>query len=342
MDISELSYLIEYQPHFIKKQIGEIQLTVDKSKIEQALNWHDCNDNHHLISVDDPFYPPLLKKIADPPAMLFAKGQLNTLLFPSVAVVGSRAASHNGKKLTQIIVSDLCKAQIVICSGMAMGIDAEAHKAAINNNGQTLAVLGTGIDIIYPKHHLQLAENICQQGCVISEFWPNVSPYARNFPKRNRIISGISMGTVIIEAKRKSGSLITARLAMEQGRDVFAVPGTVLAGQHQGCHDLIKNGAKLIESAVDIIEELDSMFVGHVNTLPKSTDIKNKDIVDDALSGLPFSSVLASVNYDVTLLDEVVEHSGKGIEFVLEQMLELELQGWVAAVPGGYIRLKRN
>lgn len=338
MTVAELTQLLQHQPQQLAHLVGiKKAITIDKDKVHQAIAWQQRCDDHHLITIDDEFYPPLLKQINDPPSVLFAKGNKDILLQPAIAVVGSRAASYSGLQLTRQLTEQLCQQQIMICSGMATGIDGAAHATALGVKGATLAVLGTGIDTIYPKSHLNLATRIREAGCLISEFWPNVGPYAGNFPKRNRIISGIAMGTLVVEAKRRSGSLITARLAMEQGREVFAVPGSVLSEQNQGCHDLIKNGAKLTETSVDIIEELNTLFEVHLQQLPTFSD------VDDVISSeLPFSSLLASVSYEITTLDEVVEHSGKTIEFVLEQMLELELQGWVAAVPGGYVRLKRN
>lgn len=182
---------------------------------------------------------------------------------------------------------------------------------------------------------------IQDEGCIISEYWPQVSPLAGNFPKRNRIVSGLALGTLVIEATRKSGSLITARLAMEQNREVFAVPGSIVAGYHQGCHDLIKNGAKLVEDAADIIQELTSLSQYHLEQLHLRHHID-----DNETSNLPFcsqlASLLTSVGYETTSVDAVVEHSGKPIDLVLVQLLELELQGWVAVVPGGYVRLKRS
>ncbi|MGS0728683.1 DNA-processing protein DprA, partial [Shewanella sp. 0m-11] len=179
--------------------------------------------------------------------------------------------------------------------------------------------------------------DIQNDGCVLSEFWPDVKPFSGNFPKRNRIISGLTIGTLVIEASLKSGSLITARLANEQGREVFAVPGSVLSGQSEGGHQLLRDGAKLVESVADILEEVTALSQFHLEELRARHHIGG-----ESASDLPFSSLLASVGYETTAIDDVVEHSGKTIELVLEQLLELELQGWITAVPGGYIRLKRS
>ena len=338
MSLAELVWYLENDTRSLANIAGiKKPIIIQRQKVDLALKWLEAEEHNALITISDQFYPPLLKQITDPPCVLFSKGNKALLLQPAVAIVGSRFASFSGLQVTKQLTEQLCKQQLMICSGMAAGIDGAAHNAALDVNGATVAVWGTGIETVYPRNHKNLATRIQQNGCIISEFWPDAPPLARNFPRRNRIISGIAMGTLVIEAKRKSGSLITARLAMEQGREVFAVPGSVLAEHSQGCHDLIKNGAKLTETAVDIIEELDAIYEGHLQELPKCT------LVDDVtLSELPFSSLLASVSYEVTTLDEVVEHSGETIEFVLEQILELELQGWVASVPGGYIRLKRN
>lgn len=338
LTITKVRQQIEYDPKQFAIVHGLPRVKVQPEKIRMAQNWCQSSQKHHLICFDDPFYPPLLKQISDPPSILFVKGQIDILLQPGLAIVGSRYPSHSGIQITQHLTEQLANSALMICSGLAAGIDGAAHRAALAANGKTIAVLGTGIDVIYPKRHIKLAEQITEQGCLISEFWPDIQPFAGNFPKRNRIISGICMGTLVVEAKLKSGSLITARLAAEQGREVFAVPGNILAGQNQGCHKLIKNGAKLIEAPVDIIEELEFICSEHLNNLPLNEKRDN----ELCISQLPFSSLLASVNYEVTSLDEVVEHSAKTLEVVLEQLLELELQGLIAAVPGGYIRLKRN
>ncbi|MFA7520361.1 DNA-processing protein DprA, partial [Shewanella sp.] len=269
--------------------------------------------------------------------VLFVKGCLEALALPYLAIVGSRNASPGGLQVAYQLAAEMSSMGFGICSGMAMGIDGAAHKACVDHQGRTIAVLGTGIEIIYPRKHRQLYHDIQQQGCILSEFWPDTGPFAGNFPKRNRIISGLSLGTLVVEACRKSGSLITARLAMEQGREVFAVPGSILGGYHQGCHDLLRDGAKLVETAADIVEELASLTAFHLEELKLCHHIQQGEICN-----LPFSSLLASVGYETTSIDAVVEHSGKTIDLVLEQMLELELQGWVIAVPGGYVRVKRS
>jgi DNA processing protein len=339
MDVAELRQRLEHEHHGLPlpEQLLKGSYTPDFSRVEAALSWLSRGENNHIITQSDPLYPSLLLQITAPPPLLFVKGSPSALLYPSIAIVGSRAASQTGLATGYQLAKELAGYGIAVCSGMAAGIDGAAHQAAIDVQGITVAVLGTGIDVVYPKRHRKLYQEIQMSGCIVSEFWPDTKPFAGNFPKRNRIISGLSLGVLVVEAARRSGSLITARFALEQGREVFAVPGGILAGDHQGCHDLLRDGAKLVESVADIVEELAPLSCFHLEELHK-----RHHIVGELASDLPFASLLASVGYETTPLDVVVEHSGKTIELVLEQMLELELQGWVSAVPGGYIRLKRS
>ena len=338
MDVEEIRQRLEFEPQALPLSANLLaKCHINFDKVEQALAWLDLQSNHYIVTLSDTLYPPLLSQINDPPPVLFVKGDISSLLLPSIAVVGSRNASRGGLDMTTDLAYHLACQGFAITSGMATGIDGAAHRTALNANGKTIAVLGTGVECIYPKRHQHLYHDIINTGCVVSEYWPEIGPFASNFPRRNRIISGLSLGTVVVEASRKSGSLISARLAMEQNREVFAVPGSVLGGYSQGCHDLIKNGAKLVESAADIIEELGCLSDYHLEQLHQRHHIRDNDICN-----LPFPPLLASVGYETTAIDAVVEDSGKPIDLVLIQMLELELQGWVAAVPGGYVRLKRS
>lgn len=338
MEVDDLRQRLEHERQALPLSDHLLHsLVIDYQKVDAALEWQQQAADHHLICFSDPLYPPLLKQLSDPPVVLFAKGCLEALALPYLAIVGSRNASPGGLQIAYQLATEMSSMGLGICSGMAMGIDGAAHQACVDARGRTVAVLGTGIEMIYPRRHRQLYHDIQQQGCILSEFWPDIGPFAGNFPKRNRIISGLSLGTLVVEACRKSGSLITARLAMEQGREVFAVPGSILGGYHQGCHDLLRDGAKLVETAADIVEELASLTAFHLEELKLCHHIQQGEICN-----LPFSSLLASVGYETTSIDAVVEHSGKTIDLVLEQMLELELQGWVIAVPGGYVRVKRS
>ncbi len=342
MSLSELRGALESCPADLplSARMAE-KLTLNPQKVDMALSWLESDPNHTILTIDDPRYPPLLKQITDPPTLLFVKGSIDTLALPALAVVGSRAATPAGLQLSYQFSQSLVENGVAVCSGMAAGIDGAAHSGALAGRSvsayKTIAVTGTGVDVVYPKRHKTLYQDIQQTGCVVSEFWPDIGPFAGNFPKRNRIISGLSLGTLVIEASRRSGSLITARLSMEQNRDVFAVPGSILSSQSQGCHDLIKNGAKLVDCVEDILEELPLIFDHHLEEVRKQHHIKEPQDCD-----LPFASLLSSVGYEATAIDAIVEHSGNTIDQVLEQLLELELQGSIASVAGGYVRLKRS
>jgi len=208
------------------------------------------------IRLGSPSFPPLLAQIPDPPDELWVRGDLSICLKPAIAVVGARAASRNGLAMAAAIAGDLARAGVVVVSGLARGIDSAAHAGALAAGGLTVAVLGTGIDVVYPAEHRELSERIAQSGLLVTEFSPGAPPEVFHFPRRNRIISGLSRAVVVIEAAERSGSLITARLAADQGRDVMVVPGPVLGGRNRGAHALIRDGAKLVESAVDILQEL--------------------------------------------------------------------------------------
>jgi DNA processing protein len=208
------------------------------------------------IRLGSPGFPALLAQIPNPPQELWLRGDLSICDRPAVAVVGARAASRGGMAMASAIAGDLARAGILVVSGLARGIDSAAHVAALDAGGKTVAVLGTGIDVVYPPEHRELTERIARDGLLITEFWPGTAPEVSHFPRRNRIISGLSRGVVVVEAAEKSGSLITARLAADQGREVMVVPGPVLGGRNRGAHALIRDGAKLVESAVDILQEL--------------------------------------------------------------------------------------
>lgn len=208
------------------------------------------------IRLGSPRFPALLVQISNPPEELWIRGDLSICDTPAVAVVGARAASRGGMAVAAAIAGDLARAGVVVVSGLARGIDAAAHIAALDAGGKTIAVLGTGIDVVYPTEHRELTERIARDGLLVTEFLPGAPPEVFHFPRRNRIISGLSRGVVVVEAAERSGSLITARLAADQGREVMVVPGPVLGGRNRGAHALIRDGAKLVESAVDILQEL--------------------------------------------------------------------------------------
>ncbi len=318
--------------------------------IATELSWLE-KDNNYLLVFDDPLYPPQLKQIDDPPLLLFVKGQPEVLLLPQLAVVGSRHATRGGLENTQSFCSDLVNKGWVITSGLAAGIDSAAHQAAINENGQTVAVMGTGINQIYPAHNQALAKSIIKNGAVVSEFPINTPPNAHNFPRRNRIIAGLSLGTLVIEAAKKSGTLITARQAMEQGRPVMAIPGSIHNPLVKGCHLLIKQGAKLVESATDIEEELTpsiTMLSNQIQQqLDQSSSIKKTVTVEKSnqnhTSGLSSTEqqVIDTMGFDPITFDDLVHETSLNSADLSAVMLALELSNWVEVLPGTrYQRLK--
>ena len=293
-----------------------------------------------ILTFDSPAYPQLLKEIYDPPVVLFIRGNADLLLLPKMAIVGSRNATASGREIANKLANELT-AQFVVTSGMALGIDAQAHLGAMQNQGFTIAVVATGLDLIYPARHKALQKNILEnKGLIISEFAPGVAPKAGHFPKRNRLISGLSLGVIVVEASMKSGSLISARCALEQGREVFAVPSSIYNLQAKGCHWLIKQGAKLVEGIADIVEEFGDTASNGLNlsrNKEKDTSIeksKEQDLCND--------SMLASVGYEITPVDVVVSRSKLPIDVVLTRLTVLELRGLVSAVPGGYLKLNRG
>lgn len=228
----------------------------DRILLEQTADWLEQSPRHHLVCLESPFYPSLLPEIHAPPAMLFVAGDPALLRQPQLAVVGSRKASHAGMQTAFWLGTEIGRLGLSLCSGLALGIDAAAHRGALAADSPTIAVVGTGLDEVYPASNRKLAEAIASGGALVSEFPLGSPPRRDHFPRRNRIISGISLATIVVEATRNSGSLITARLALEQGREVFAVPGSIHDGRSQGCHWLIKQGAKLLDSISDLREEI--------------------------------------------------------------------------------------
>ena len=306
-----------------KKIIQQLQLTQQ---------WHDSSSQHHIIPIGHPLYPPLLLELPDAPILLYIIGSPLLLQDPQIAVVGSRHPSINGKSTTQRITKELCHAGLTITSGLAYGIDGAAHQTAIDKSHPTIAVLGTGINNIYPQQHKQLAKNIESLGSLVSEFPLNTLPYPGNFPKRNRLIAGLSLGTLVVEATLSSGSLLTARLAIEQNKVVFAMPGIPDNPLHKGCHKLIRDGAILVEKAQHIIEELSEplqLFVrkAHLSKPKESNETK-----------LPstWEAVIKIMNNQVMPIDELIQHIDKSYEELTSLLTEMELSGVIRTVAGGY------
>jgi len=287
-------------------------------------------DRINTVQIEDKNYPLLLKKIVDPPRVLYYKGSLDFQNKPVLAVVGTRRCSNYGKQATMEIVSELSGAGFVIISGMARGIDTIAHQTTLNNQAKTIAVLGTGIDkkSIYPRENIKLAEKIIQDGgTVISEFPPGTPGHKSNFPQRNRIISGLSLGTLVIEAKQRSGALITARHAFEQKRRVFALPGSIYCPNSRGCHLLIKKGAKLIENAEDIIKELQlNLSIKKIEVMPANEAEK---LILNALKNKALS------------IDQIIETTKLKPAKVNSTLAALEMQEKIKNLGGNVYALAR-
>ncbi|MEZ8096429.1 DNA-processing protein DprA [Photobacterium swingsii] len=306
-----------------------------QARIDRCLMWAEQNDNT-ILTLDSPYYPTLLKQIAAAPPVLFVCGQVEYLSAPQLAIVGSRAASIDGRESAYDFAGALVAGNYVVTSGLALGVDGQAHSGALKHGGATLAVLGSGLLQIYPARHRGLAAKIKEQGALVSEFWPDEKPRPQNFPRRNRVISGLSVGVLVIEAAEKSGSLITARYALEQGREVFALPGSIRHPESRGCNALIKSGAKLVETPVDIFEEVGALTECAINSQLSQTLPQGED------QQLPFPALLATVGNEATPVDVVAERSEQPVHEVMMQLLELELLGFVTSVPGGYIKTRRG
>lgn len=299
--------------------------TFNFKELEADFRWQE-KSNHHLLTWEDSNYPTLLKEIYDPPPILYAIGELSCLQQPTIAIVGSRKPSITGSELARRFAYELTKNNLTVVSGLAQGIDTQAHRGCLDAQGKTVAVMATGIDCIYPRQNAQLATEISQNGLLISEFSLKTAPTAGHFPRRNRIISGLSLATLVVEAAIRSGSLITARLALEQNRDVFAVPGSLLNPQARGCHHLLQQGARLVTSSQDVFDEL-----GLANQQAKKNDLRQSLATDN-------ENLVKCIGFEVTTVDQIMARSGLNVEEVTCNLVTLELQGIVKAVPGGYMR----
>lgn len=304
----------------------------DWDRVEQDLRWQE-GLHRSILTLADAGYPTLLKEIEDPPPLLFVQGDPAILNMAQLAMVGSRNPTPSGQQTALDFARFLSQAGLVITSGLAAGIDGAAHRGALQGSTPTLAVTGTGLDRVYPAKHRDLAHQIAETGALISELPPGTPPLPANFPRRNRIISGLSVGTLVVEAARQSGSLITARLATEQGREVFAIPGSIHNPLARGCHALIRQGAKLVETADDILEELAPLLGAQPErTAPEST-IKTEP--DARLWDQEYQQLMAALDFDPTPVDLLIERSGLTADAVSSMLLLLELEGFVSAAPGG-------
>ncbi|MGR9114655.1 MAG: DNA-processing protein DprA [Gammaproteobacteria bacterium] len=315
----------------LKQEVIHAIRKPDWAVVEQDLEWL-TQTNHLALTLADPGYPLQLKEIADPPPVLFVRGNPELLSLPQIAIVGSRNPSALGIETATSFARTLARHGFVITSGLALGIDAASHRGALKANGYTIAVAGTGLDRIYPARHKDLATEIVHSGAMISEFPPGTTAKANHFPRRNRIISGLCLGLLVVEAAKQSGSLITARLALEQNREVFAIPGSIHNPLARGCNALIREGAKLVETTNDILEELGQYNQQDENIAPITTQ-STLDLEQQTLLNL--------IMFSPTSIDKLVETTGQSVEIISSMLLVLELQGYIEATAGGcYTRIK--
>jgi len=316
---------------------------------EVTHGWLAAGNNRHVLTLADAAYPAELLEIADPPLLLYALGDASLLSHPKrLAVVGSRNPTAQGALTARDMCRSLAGSGVCIVSGLALGIDGAAHEGALDAGGSTIAVVGTGLDRVYPRRHLDLAHRMATQGLLISEFPLGTSPTAANFPKRNRIIAGLSQGTLVVEAALASGSLITARCAADMGREVLAIPGSIHSTQAKGCHALIRQGAKLVETAQDVLEELRvtcGAALASADNVPDpfadeahladDMDIADEDGVPVGGSGSSGDAVLDCMGHVPIGLDAIQARTGLPTATLQAQLLDLELDGHLARMPGG-------
>ncbi len=300
-----------------------------RDAVGRTLEWA-AMPGHAIVTLADEAYPRALLETADPPALLYAVGRLELLRCPALAIVGSRNATAQGESNAESFAKALSDAGLTIVSGLALGIDAAAHRGGLAGPGATIAVLGTGIDVLYPRRNAELAAQIASRGLLLSEFALGTAPVAHNFPRRNRLISGLAQGCLVVEAALASGSLITARAAADQGREVFAIPGSIHSPLSKGCHALIKSGAKLVESADDVLAELGGFRPSGFacTTAPGAAQD---------------SGLLRHMGHDPVDIDSLCSRAGMSAEQVSSELLRLELDGRITSLPGGlYQRLEKG
>jgi len=314
----------------------------DWAAVDRDLHWLAQSGNN-IMTCLDPDYPVLLKEISDPPALLFMHGDPDYLSQPQLAIVGSRNPSHDGLALAAEFAAHLACCGLTITSGLASGIDAASHQGALRAGGGTVAVTGTGLDRVYPARHRELAHQIAENGILLSEFPPGTGPLAANFPRRNRVISGLSLGTLVVEAALRSGSLITARAALDQGREVFAIPGSIHNPLTRGCHALIREGAKLVETGDHILEELAPLISVSLSRAERKDAAGQPAVgkqVPEKLTG-EYLQLLDFMGYQPVSVDQLVERSGLTPEQVSSMLLVLELEDHIVGGAGGrYTRIR--
>ena len=312
--------------------------------LDATLDWLGA-PGRHVLALGEPGYPDLLARIPDPPLLLYASGHAALLAGPSLAIVGSRNASVQGRANAQAFAESLSGAGLCIVSGLALGIDAAAHEGALRRCGGTVAVVGTGPDLVYPARNRALSERIAQEGCIVSEYPVGTPPLPGNFPKRNRIISGLAAGVLVVEAAAQSGSLITARQAAEQGRDVFAIPGSIHSALAKGCHMLIREGATLADTAQDVLAALAqspllALQAGRLPTPDISLTNIKRDVGPDSPAAAPAAdeALLEALGHDPVDADTLQFRVGLPVGELAARLLVLELSGQVERLPGGLLQ----
>lgn len=306
--------------------------TPDAVALDADLEWLDA-PGHHLLPLTSTHFPPLLANTTGAPAALYVRGSTEALSTPQLAMVGSRNPTASGRETAFEFAAHLARCGLTITSGLAEGIDGASHRGALAAGGLTIAVCGTGLDRVYPEQHAELARAIAASGALVSEFPPRTPPRKEYFPQRNRIISGLSLGTLVVEAARQSGSLITARFASEQGREVFAIPGSIHSPLSRGCHRLLRDGAKLVEEADDILSELKiplTAAAAALGTAPSKQPAHPAERLDKE-----YEILLDALGFDALGVDALIERSGLKPDAVASMLLILELRGLVEARPGG-------
>jgi DNA processing protein len=311
----------------------------DADRIKADLAWL-AQSGHRLLTCDEADFPPQLETIASPPAALFVAGDSAILLAPQIAIVGARSATAQGKATARDFASTLSRAGFVVTSGMADGIDGAAHAGALQANAATIAVVGTGPDLVYPRKHRDLARSISEHGAIVSEFPLGVEGKPDHFPRRNRIIAGLALGTLVVEAGLQSGSLITARLAVESGREVFALPGSIHNPLAKGCHRLIRDGARLVESSAEIIEALTpaaQALGADLRARLASTENSATPVTGwvGRMQDPDYAKLMVALGDAPAALDELLERTGLGASVVSSMLLLLELEGVVASAGNG-------
>lgn len=318
-----------------------------RARVQAWLDGNSGGPARQVITLGDAAYPPALLESPDPPLLLYVLGDPAHLAAPSIAVVGSRRPSPQGKDHAHDFARQFGAAGYAVVSGLALGVDAAAHEGALASGAATVAVVGTGLDRVYPSRHLELARRIAAQGVLVSEYIPGTAPLPEHFPPRNRIIAGLSLGTLVVEAALQSGSLITARLANEAGREVFAIPGSILAEQSRGCHALIRDGARLVESADVVLDELRQPRLAgmrrsaaparHAAAAPGTPPYQA-----GAADGATSDPLLEHLGHDPISLDSLQARTGRATADLLGRLLELELDGHVARLPGGLFQRRAS